>query len=84
MLWGEKGLDLGGKRSPQGRKKSLIGGIKRAKIHVALASFTYADFWGSRVFCNFGAQPVDILLEKFRGSFIIWSPDTLEQIYLAA
>ena len=63
-----------------GGKRSLIGVIMRCGIEVAYASFSEDDFGVARVFFNLGAQAADVLLDKFRVSFIIWSPDTVEQV----
>ena len=68
----------GGKRSLFGGKRSLFGLIRGCNEDVAHTSFSEDHLWVSGVFFNFTAQAVDILLNKFRVSSVIWPPDSVE------
>jgi len=57
---------------------SSFGGIRRCNKDITHASFSANDFGVGRVFFNFRPQAVDIFLEKFRVSSVMWSPDTVE------
>jgi hypothetical protein len=61
-----------------GGKRSLFGGIRSCNKDVTHAPSSANYFGVGWVFFNFRPQALDILLKKFRGSSIMWSPDTVE------